>query len=125
MLTQSLSHHIRDIAIFIIATVGGWLYVLYFQTTWTNPVIISAIVAGLFLLLSKAYDTWMVRRDKQREKHVTYSERVQELTQEGWQEYVKELKELHQREITFYQEQLTIANAEIKRLTGAPEKKLK
>lgn len=115
---QTIWHAVKDVSLWIAASAIGWIggtiYSIYAETQapqgwFEHPAVVSAVVAGLFLLLSKGYDhlrDWRKEKGEEEDEHLTNTERMQELTQQGWQAYLNEIKLLHQEQIKFFQSQL-------------------
>lgn len=124
MIIEMLWHFARTFILWSAASLSGWsaskIFGLYFQSGephwYEHPAVVSAVVAGVFLLASKSYDhlrDWRKEKDEEEEEHLSNTERMQELTQKGWQTYLNEIKELHKNEIKFFQSQLMTVEIDI------------
>lgn len=122
-------NHTRDAGQWLVATIAGWVgghLFAFWQApadvppdTLSNPAVVSALVAGAFLAASKIFDHWQASRrsdkaaaEAEDERNATLTERVQELTQQGWQVYLQEVKELHREQLKFHHNQTINAATE-------------
>lgn len=113
-------HLIKESIIAASAVLIGWVStivynIILFQTTgiqifdppwYEHPAVISALVTGIILFSIKYYERRSSKKDQTDEKHQTYSDKLAEITERGWQEYLKQLKELELQKDAFSQAEI-------------------
>lgn len=119
--------HIKFIAVSIISWIAGSIagLVMMFQDPvpnsewWQHPAVVAAVVTALFVFAQKLLDHFREsrkdqdeREDERDEKHQTYSEKLQELTQSERAQLLGGLKDLHQKEIEFFKSQVFFKEVE-------------
>ena len=83
------------------------------QTPWyENPAVVAGVVTGIFLIGGKILDNWWKKReaenareDEEDSRHITFSQRIQELTLDERKNLLGELVKLHDRDVANLKEQ--------------------
>ncbi len=83
--------------------------------SWFEPSVVSAVVAALAVIITQLIinrgnnkKLEAEKHENEDERHKTFSEKLQELTQQERNFLLGGLKELHQKEVQFLRQQLTI-----------------
>lgn len=110
---------IKETSIGSMAVLIGWLStnvytIAFFQASdviaspswYEHPAFTSALITSIILFAIKYYDRREARQGKQGQKNQDYSDKLAEITERGWQEYLKQSKQLEAEKESFAQAEI-------------------